>query len=242
MKVCKDREALAVHAADMIVNTTAAAIRSRGKAMIALCGGRTPQPAYALVAQSPRVNAIDWTRTFVFLTDERFVPSHHPENNFGMLQRTLLAPAGVDASHAFAVPTELATAQAAATAYEATLAAAFAQSREYPPRFDLIVLGLGEDGHIASLFPGAAALDVRDRWVVASPPGSLAPLVERVTLTLPVLNAARAILLLAAGANKAAALRGALDERPGGNPPPAARVHPADGKVTWLVDAAASGA
>jgi 6-phosphogluconolactonase len=240
LKICKDRDELAVDAADMIVSTAAAAIRSRGQAMIALCGGRTPQPAYALVAQSPRVNAIDWTRTFVFLTDERFVPANDPENNFGMLQRTLLAPAGVEAPHVFPIPTGLATASAAASAYEATLAATFAQSRDDPPRFDLIVLGLGEDGHVASLFPGAAALDVRDQWVVASPPGSLAPPVERVTLTLPVLNAARTILFLASGANKAAALRDALAERPGGDPLPAARVRPVDGDVTWLVDAAAA--
>jgi len=241
LKIVEDGDDLAARAADMIVGVTAAAIQARGKAMLALSGGTTPQTTYALLAQSPRLGEIDWTRTFVFLTDERFVRADSPESNFGMLQRTLLAPAG--ASHVFPVPTELSTPDAAASAYEATLAHEFGvdDGREHPPRFDLILLGLGTDGHVASLFPGAAALEAHDRWVVASPPGSLPPLVERVTLTLPVLNAARAILFLVSGANKAAALRGALEERPGGNRLPAARVHPADGGVSWLVDAAASG-
>jgi 6-phosphogluconolactonase len=241
--ILKSSDDVSVHAADFIVRVTRDAIRKRGRAMIALSGGTTPEPAYALLAQSPRKNQMDWARTFVFFADERFVPTDDPASNFRLIQRTLLAPVSVDPGHVFAIPVQLETASDAAAAYAATLADAFdfADRRDHPPRFDLIVLGLGEDGHTASLFPGAASLDVTDRWVVASPPGSLPPPAERITLTFPVLNAARDILFLVSGSSKSGALRDVLEDQPGSEPLPAARVHPVDGKVTWLVDEAAAG-
>jgi 6-phosphogluconolactonase len=233
---------LSAHAADFIVRVARDAIRARGRATIALSGGATPQPAYALLAQFARARQVDWSRTALFFTDERFVPVNDPDSNFAMVQRTFLAPASVDSARVFPVPTQLVTPSAAATAYEATLADAFdlGDRRDHPPRFDLILLGLGEDGHTASLFPGAASLGVTDRWVVASPPGALPPRVERITMTLPVLNSAREILFLVSGANKAEALRDVLEARHSDEPLPAARVDPANGTVTWFVDEAAA--
>jgi 6-phosphogluconolactonase len=184
---------------------------------------------------------MDWAQTYLFFGDERFVRPDDPSSNFALVRRTLLAPASVPAGHAFPVPTQLETAAAAAGEYAATLARAFGivESR-VPPRFDLILLGLGEDGHTASLFPGAASLRVTDRWAVASPPGALPPLVERITMTFPVLNAAREIVFLVSGETKAEALRDVLEGQPTREKRPAVGVRPAEGTLTWLVDEAAA--
>ena len=237
--IFKDSDELAAHAADQIVQIAQEAIRVRGRAMVALAGGSTPKKSYRLLAQPPRRGRMDWAHTYLFFGDERFVPPDDPSSNFAMVQEALLKPASVPAGRVFQVPTRLGSAAAAAQAYAATLRRAFAS--DDPPRFDLILLGLGDDGHTASLFPGAASLRVTDRWVVASPPGTLPPPVERITLTLPVLNAAREILFLVVGPNKAQALQEVLEGRPGRAERPAAAVHPVDGMVTWLVDEAAAG-
>jgi 6-phosphogluconolactonase len=240
--ICKDGDELAARAADLIVRAARVATRARGRATLALAGGSTPKATYGLLAQPARRSRVDWARTFLFFGDERFVQPGDPSSNFSMVQRTLLAPAAVPAGHVFAVPTRLGTAAAAAAAYETALAEAFGTGDATgPPRFDLILLGLGEDGHTASLFPGAASLGVTDRWVTATPPGALPPPVERVTLTFPVLNAARAVVFLVSGANKAEALRDVLEGRPSREQRPAAAVRPVEGTLTWLVDEAAAG-
>lgn len=209
--------------------------------MLALAGGSTPERTYSLLAQPNRRGRIDWAHTFLFFGDERFVPANDPSSNFAVVQRTLLAPALVPAGHAFPVPTQLPTAAAAAFEYATTLAKVFGIAEgSDQPRFDLILLGLGDDGHTASLFPGAASLSVTDRWVVASPPGTLPPRVERITLTFPVLNGAREILFLVSGRNKAEALHDVLEGQPSREERPAAYVRPVDGTLTWLVDEAAA--
>lgn len=211
--------------------------------MLALAGGSTPEKTYHLLAQPPRSGGIDWAHTYLFFGDERFVRPDDPSSNFAMVQRTLLGPVSVPADHAFSVPTQFETATSAAAEYASTLTEAFGivDSRD-PPRFDLILLGLGEDGHTASLFPGAVSLVVTDRWVVASPPGTLPPTVDRITLTYPVLNAAREILFLVSGKNKAEALQDVLEGHPRRDERPAVGVCPVDGTLTWMVDeVAASG-
>lgn len=239
--ICKDGDDLAAHAADLFAQTAQAAIRARGRAMLALAGGSTPKETYSALAQPARRIRIDWARTFLFLGDERFVPPDDPSSNFAMVRQALLAPLPAFAGHAFPVPTQLGTAAAAAAAYAATLTAVFGiGDRGGPPRFDLILLGLGDDGHTASLFPRAASLSVTDRWVVASPPGTLPPPVERITLTFPVLNAAREIVFLVSGQNKAEALRDVLEGKPSREQRPAVWVRPVDGTLTWLVDEAAA--
>jgi 6-phosphogluconolactonase len=235
-----DSDDLAAHAADRITQATKKAIRARGRAMLALAGGSTPEKTYSVLAQPGRRSRIDWAHTYLFFGDERFVRLDDPSSNFAMVQRSLLAPVSVPAGHAFPVPTHLGMAAAAAE-YAATLAKAFGigDTRD-PPRFDLILLGLGEDGHTASLFPGAASLRVTDRWVVASPSGTLPPPVERITLTFPVLNAAREILFLVSGQNKAEALHDVLEGQPSREERPAGSVCPVNGTPTWFVDAAAA--
>jgi 6-phosphogluconolactonase len=239
--IFKDSAQLATRAADFVTRVVEGAVRVRGRAMVALAGGSTPEKTYRLLAQPDRRSRIDWAHTFLFLGDERFVRTDEPTSNFAMVQRTLLAPASVPAGHAFPVPTQLPTATAAAAEYAAILTRAFgAGERHDPPRFDLILLGLGDDGHTASLFPGAASLSVTDRWVVASPPGILPPRVDRITLTFPVLNAAREILFLVSGRNKADALHDVLEGQSVREERPAAGVRPLDGTLTWFVDEAAA--
>ncbi len=239
--IVRDSARLAEHAADLIIAAAQAAIQAHGRAMLALAGGSTPEQTYRVLAQSDRSSRIDWVHTYLFLGDDRFVPVDDPSSNFAMIQRTLLAPVGVDAVHAYPVPTHLGAAAEAAAAYAATLAEAFGVGDSgQPPRFDLILLGLGKDGHTASLFPRAASLTIADQWVVAVPPGALPPPVERITLTLPVLNAARAILFLVSGRDKAEVLQDVLEGRPAREERPAVGVRPMNGTVTWLVDQAAA--
>lgn len=236
--ICKDSEVLAAKAADFVVRCAREAVRQRGRFTLVLSGGSTPEKTYALLAQPPRRQAVAWPKTYIFFGDERFVPPDDPRSNLGVARRTLLAGVPVPPSQVFPVPTDEPTAAAAAARYATELARFFSPvvKDECPPRFDLILLGLGEDGHTASLFPGAAALGVEDAWVTWSPPGLLPPAVDRITLSYPVLNAARQVAFLVAGERKAAALHDVLEAEASRDSRPAAGVQPPDGTVTWFVD------
>jgi 6-phosphogluconolactonase len=239
LTIAKDAEDLAAHAAERFIQAARDAIRRDGRFRVALSGGSTPEKLYTLLAQPGA--EVDWGRSYFFLGDERFVPLDDPRSNYALIQRTLLASGRVPADHIFPVPVHLATAGAAAAAYEQMLADALGvPDRRRLPRFDLILLGLGDDGHTASLFPHAPSLAVADRWVVDSPPGTLPPPVDRITLTYPVLNAAQTIIFLVAGEKKAAVLQEVLEGRPHPEMRPAAGVRPLDGTVEWLVDEAAA--
>jgi 6-phosphogluconolactonase len=242
VKVFANDDELAAHAATFIVRVIAEAIRERGRAMLALCGGRTPRKTYTLLAEPVMRERIDWARTYIFIGDERFVPLDDRASNFAMLQRVLLTPVSAPHENTFPVPTELATAAAAADAYASTIQTIFG-SREAgnSPRFDLMLLGLGEDGHTAALFPGAASLSVTDQWVVDGPAGTLPPPVDRITMTLPVINNAREVLFLVSGADKATMLHTVLEGRPRRDECPAAGVAPGNGALYWFVDQAAAG-
>jgi 6-phosphogluconolactonase len=240
--ICRDADELSARAADLLVEAARDSVRERGRFALALAGGSTPEKAYALLAGPGAVARVDWSKAHLFFGDERFVPPDDPRSNYAMVRRSLLAGAPVPPAQVFPVPTDRPTPADSASAYSATLAEAFGLlPGGAPPSFDLVLLGLGEDGHTASLFPGAAALAETRTWVTWSPPGVLPPPVDRVTLTFPVLNAACRVLFLVSGANKAPALRDVLE---GGALPqvrPAAGVRPAGGTLTWLVDSAAAG-
>jgi 6-phosphogluconolactonase len=229
---------LAGRAAGLIRAAAAVAVGERGRFTLALAGGSTPEKAYRLLAAD---DGARWDRTLLFFGDERFVPADDPRSNLAMVRRSLLT-GPVTAARVFPVPTARPSAADAARAYAATLAAELGVPPDGPPpRFDMVLLGLGDDGHTASLFPGQPALSERDAWVVSSPPGVLPPPVDRVTFTFPTLNAARAVLFLVAGANKAEALRDVLEGGADRERRPAAGVRPTAGSVTWLIDEAAAG-
>lgn len=245
MTICADADELAARAADLFVQAAHNAVAARGRFTVALAGGSTPEAMYRLLAQAPRREQAPWADTFVFFGDERFVPpGDEQRSNVGMARRALLDHVPLPATgHVFAVDTTNAPrAEAAAHAYANTLAAFFGRPDPSgpPPVFDLVLLGLGDDGHTASLFPGMPALHVNDRWVVASPPGVLPPPVDRITLTFPVLNAARQVVFLVAGDKKAPALAAVLQNGADPSAHPAAGVRPANGTLTWLVDEAAA--
>jgi 6-phosphogluconolactonase len=239
--VCENADELASRAADFIVQSARQSIAERGRFSLALSGGSTPEKTYTLLAEPAHSTAIDWTKVFVFFADERFVPGDDPWSNFGLAQRTLLARVPLPSAHVFAIPVHAESAAQCAVEYAEILARWFATPvKSAPPRLDLILLGLGEDGHVASLFPGAAALAVGAEWVTWSPPGRLPPPVDRITLTYPVLNAARRVAFLVAGANKAATLQEVVGQRAPRQQCPAAGVQPADGTLTWFVDGEAA--
>ncbi len=209
-----------------------AAIGGRSRFAVALAGGSTPKATYEVLARD-YADRLDWSAVHVFFGDERTVPPDHEDSNYRMAQEALLSRVPVGSIHR--MRGELPPAEAAA-AYEEELRAFFGTSDE-PPSLDLILLGIGEDGHTASLFPETSALEVHDRWVVANPVLKLGT--TRLTLTVPVIDAARAVIFLVAGEGKAAALKVILEGDADPREYPAKLIRPADGPL-WMVDRAAA--
>ncbi len=188
-----DADELAADAANRIIEAAEAAIDDHGHFTLALAGGHTPEKTYELLASYPLRDQLDWEHTWLLFGDERFVPHDDPRSNYAMVRRTLLDPLEFPSERVLPVTPTLPSAAAAAVQYEKDIASLFeVDLHGPPPAIDLILLGLGDDGHTASLFPGAEALKETRRWVLASPPGVLPPPIERVTFTFPMLNAAPA--------------------------------------------------
>lgn len=232
VEVLADPAAVARAAADRVVESLAAAVGERGVARVALSGGGTPKQVYPLLLEPDRRDAVDWSRVEFFWGDERAVPPDHPESNFGVAYRALIAHLpSVQPDRVHRMPAEAPDIHAAALSHESELRLAFGAPGGQLPQFDLVWLGMGPDGHTASLFPGSAALDEHERWVVANwAPG---PEAWRMTLTFPVINAAREVMFVVTGADKADAF---ARVRSGDRELPAARV--SAGSTRWLVDAA----
>lgn len=230
-----DAAALAVEAARRVQAAAAEALAARGRFALALAGGSTPRAAYARLARAPA----DWNRWQVFFGDERVVPVGHADSNERMARETWLAHVPIPAANVHRVRTELGAAAAAAE-YEAEVRRTLGAGAGEVPVLDLVLLGLGPDGHTASLFPGSPAARERQR-LVAPVLDAPKPPPERVTLTFPVFEAARAVLVLVAGADKAAALAGVLAEREPERELVARRLRHARGALVWLADRAALG-
>jgi 6-phosphogluconolactonase len=226
--------AVAAQAADGFVISAREAIRNRGRFLVALSGGRTPHTAFHMLRATPRVERVEWDKVEILWSDERAVPPDDPESNYGAARESLLdqLPAlRPEAVHR--MRGESADLDAAAREYEDELRQVSGAQAGEVPTLDLVWLGMGADGHTASLCPGDDALMVSDRLVVATwPPGYDTP---RLTLTYPVLNAARRVTFLVTGADKAET----LDAVRNGADLPAGRVRAA--RTTWLVDSAAAG-
>ena len=232
-----DPEQLAHGAAREFVGRATSLLEAGERFSVALSGGSTPKRLYALLAGAPYRDQVPWEGIHFFWGDERTVPPQHPESNFGAADAALLSRLELPSENIHRIRGEMSDAAEAAADYEAELRRFFDLSEGEFPRFDLVLLGMGADGHTASLFPGSDALEEKRRLVVA-------PWVEklktrRVTLTLPVLNNAACVLFLVAGGEKAETLRRAL-EAPGERPPyPALLIRPADGELVWYIDEAA---
>lgn len=222
-------------AAEEFVLAARAAIGAQGRFTVALSGGSTPKALYSLLASN--YAGFAWNRVFMFFGDERHVPPSNPDSNYRMANETLLTKIAIPSENVFRVSAENPDAAAAALEYETQIRRFFALKPGEFPRFDLILLGMGPDGHTASLFPDTAALDENSRLVVANWVAKFNT--DRITFTLPVLNRAAEVMFLASGAEKADMVRQVLQ---GKNSPqlPSQRVQPSDGKLLWLLDEAAA--
>lgn len=241
VRIVDDAAALSAAAAAEIAVALAAAVAARGQATLVLSGGSTPRGVYAALASGGGLPApVPWPRVHVFWGDERHVPPAHPDSNFRMAHEALLAHVAIPPEHVHRIAAELADPAQAATRYAQEIRAVVTDATGGVPRFDVVLLGLGVDGHVASLFPGSPAL-APDAPLVAAPYVQ-AMKAHRITMSLPLLNAARAVIGLVSGAAKAAAMRHILAPGPASPPPPGALVQPVHGRLLWLVDRAAAGA
>jgi len=236
IRILPDPQALAEAAARHVVERAQTAIRERGRFSIALSGGSTPRDLHLRLARPPLVDQIDWARVHVFFGDERCVPPDDERSNFRMANETLLSRVPIPPEQIHRMRGELPPEEAAAD-YERQLHALFGDE---PPRLDLILLGMGDNGHTASLFPGLSAVREQQRWVVAEYVAEVS--MWRVTLTPVVLNLAREDVFLVAGAAKAQMLRQVLEGPYAPDKLPAQVVRPTLGEVIWMVDAAAAAA
>jgi 6-phosphogluconolactonase len=235
IRVLPDSRALAEAAARHVVESLQTAIDRRGRASLALSGGSTPRDLHQRLANPQLINALDWSKVHIFFGDERCVPPDDERSNYGMAKAALLDRIDGPPPRVERIKGELGP-DDGATDYEARLGEALGEG---VPALDLILLGLGSDGHCASLFPGRPEVAVTDRFVVGVPEAGLEPFVPRVSFTVPTINAGREVVFLVTGAGKAEAAA-----RAWGGPPdpgtPASLVAPASGTLTVLIDPAAA--
>jgi len=235
IEVLATKAEVAARAADLFVEEARSVLAGAAPFFsVALAGGTTFAEAYRLLASAPRREAVDWARVHIFFGDERCVPEGHADRNDRAAREALLDHVPIPFAN---VHTIAATSADAAGGYESGLRAALGASVAAVPRLDLILLGMGPDGHTASLFPDHAALRANERLVVRIA-GAPKPPPERITFTLPLLNAARCLVFAATGADKRQAAARAIA---GDESVPAGRVRPSQGRLIWLLDEAAGG-
>jgi 6-phosphogluconolactonase len=232
--VVSDAAALAKTAAERLIARMTA---NGGRVAVCLTGGSSPRELYRLLATEAYRNQIPWQRVHWFIGDERFVPATDPLNNMAMA-RNIFLNRWAPAANIHPIPTDTADSEQAARCYESELQSFYGANalKSNWPLFDLVLMGVGPDGHTASLFPDYPAVKETERWVVGVPQAHVEPFVPRVTLTLPALNSCREMLFEVAGSDKRAILTRVLD----GENLPAARAR-AIGETVWVVDKAASG-
>ena len=234
---------VAVAAAEFIIERSASAIKSKGRFSLVLAGGSTPETSYSFLADMSKDHGLNWSHIYIFWGDERCVPPQHPDSNFLMASKALLDHVPIPRENIFRMQGEVMPDEAA-IAYENGIRTFFSIDNnslgEPLPKFDLILLGFGEDGHTASLFPKDSSLNETKKWVIAvdhtQPPP---PTIPRLTLSLPVINAANEILILATGQNKAHILRQTLIDSKE-KCLPIQLIQPSSGRLFWFVDQSAA--
>lgn len=237
IKIVSDLSALSRAGADEFTHCAREAIAQRGRFTVALSGGSTPRATFSLIAadQSNPAQRLPWEKIHVFWGDERHVPPTDPQSNYLMAHQTLLSKVAIPPENVHRIPAELDTADAASD-YENDLHTFFQPVKSEWPRFDLIMLGLGPEGHIASLFPGSPAMNENSRWVVSNWVDKLRA--DRITFTFPVINHAAEIMFLVGGEDKAEILQRVVRQHERGLP--AAKIEPVSGRLLWIVDKSAA--
>ena len=239
--VSRDLESLSQAARAALLEVAHRSIAERDRFSLVLSGGATPGPLYTMLGHES-ADALPWRRIHLFWSDERCVEPEDPASNFRMVREMILATIPIPDANVHRIMGEAADPDAAAAAYEEELRAFFAEepaagrSREPGVTFDLALLGVGEDGHTASLFPGDPVLDESERWVRAVKAPDYRPPTDRITLTVPALNRARVVFFLASGAKKREAVEKILDLGPDGSPElPASLIRPVE-RLVWFLD------
>ncbi len=234
LRVFETPESLSNAVAELIVQIAAKSVAERGRFVISLSGGKTPERLFKILAEPPYCTKILWANTFIFWGDERCVPYNDERNNAHQARLLLIDKIPILSANIFPVPVNIEPA-AAARQYEASIKSIFGNQ---PPRFDLVLLGLGEDGHTASLFPDTEVLQETTAWVkqVYVP----AQKMYRITMTAPLLNFARNILFMVTGNSKAEILKSVVEETHGAHKYPAQLIKPTDGNLWWYADKSAA--
>jgi 6-phosphogluconolactonase len=230
VQVYADRPALIAAAVDVVVERVRMAIAARQSCSIALSGGSTPQPLYAALATTD----LPWQQIQIYWGDERYVAPTHPDSNYGMAKHAWLDLVPIPAENIHPLPTELVEPQLAADAYDRQISKNFGLEPGLFPAFDIILLGMGDDGHTASLFPHTAALSVRDRLVTLGDKDGQ----PRLTFTATLINHARSVIFLVSGASKRPALAQVFAPTGDADMYPSRLIQP-EGELLWLLDAAA---
>lgn len=234
LRIFQDDKSLTAAAVEKFCFLAQNAIHQRGNFTAALSGGSTPRSLYQALASPPYLSQIDWRKVHLFWGDERHVPPDHPESNFRMVKEAMLDEIPIPDENVHRVPAELDVHQAAQK-YEEDLKAFFKADW---PRFDLVLLGMGSDGHTASLFPGSAGLSEEDRWFISNfDPKSQE---WRLTLTKNAINSARQVMVIISGQAKAAALAKAIEGSATPELIPIQLLSPVEGDIVWMVDVAAA--
>jgi 6-phosphogluconolactonase len=242
VRVYRDAGEVALKAARHFARLADQYVVGCGRFTVALSGGSTPRAMFSLLAEAPFADTVPWDSIYFFWGDERTVPPDHPDSNYRMAREALLSKVPVPAEHIFRIPAELSDPAMAAAEYEATLLTQFANATPATgtaplggaPRFDLIFLGMGPDGHTASLFPGTTALGVTDKVVVSNYVEKFST--HRITLTAPTINNARNVTFVVAGPDKADALYEVLEGAYNPELYPSQLIHPQHGSLLWMVD------
>lgn len=236
LEIYDNSQELAWAAAIAFASQAEQSIAERGRFTVALSGGSTPKAMLSLLAGKPFADSLPWRSIMFFWGDERCVPPDHPDSNFRMTTETLLGKIPVPPENVFRIPAEDEDHNRAAENYSTAIRQAF---NSEAPQFDLVFLGMGADGHTASLFPGTAALQVKDRIAVANFVEKLNA--WRITLTAKTINQARNVIFLVAGEDKAAALKEVLEGEPQPEKYPSQFINPVGGSLLWMLDEAAAG-
>ncbi len=234
VKIFSDAEGLAQASARLFVEQSQRSIERSGKFRVVLSGGNTPVLTYHLLAAGTFRNQVDWSRVHIFWSDERCVPPADERSNYGMVQRVLLSYVGIPETQIFPI-IGAQNPEAAATEYESMLRKYFGNG---PAQFDLVYLGLGDDGHTASLFPGSAGLLEKERWVTVGQRGPEGP--ARITLTTEILNRTEMAVFLVSGEKKSEILNRVLTAKEPDPSLPAGWIQPLGGELIWFVDLSAS--
>jgi 6-phosphogluconolactonase len=239
IRILADANGIAQTAAAEFLEAARESVREKGSFSIALAGGSTPKTLYGLLASNPLLQAkVPWSKIQFFFGDERHVLPDNAESNFRMANEAMLAKAPIDPKQVHRIKSEKRNAAEAAVQYEDDLRASFGLAADQLPRFDLVLLGMGPEGHTASLFPGTKALKEERRLVVSNWVGKL--YTDRITLTPPVLNNAARLIFMVHGEEKAPALKAVLEGPYEPEQLPAQLIRPNLGKVLWLVDPSAA--